>query len=134
MKPIHIALITESENATRLTSVIPASELMITGQFNHPQQVEDTANIHDIIVIDSEATSGSVLSTIKKLVSTVSHAKIIVICKNPEVQQVRKLIQAGVTGVILQDELSNRFTYIARTVYAGQIAISPTILKQLLAS
>jgi DNA-binding NarL/FixJ family response regulator len=134
MKPIHIALITESENDTRLTSIISPSELMITGQFNHPQQIEDNANIHDIIVIDSETVRESVLSTIKKLVSKVSHAKIIVICKNPEVQQVRTLIQAGVTGVILQDELSNRFTYIARTVYAGQIAISPTILKKLLVS
>ena len=133
MTLIHIALIADSENNVYLTSPLHASEFVISDRFNHPQQFEERANPHHIIVIDTEIAGMDVLSAIKMLISKSIQAKIIVICTKPDVHQAREWIQVGVTGIILRHEISSNFIYFVRTVYAGHIVISPVILKQLLA-
>lgn len=129
---MRIALMADSETNLYLTSVLFGAESTLIYRFNHPQQLEDDPRVYDIIIVDTTIQSLDVMSAIKSLLITSSQSKVIAICTEPNIEQARNLIRMGVTGVLLRNELTNSFTYLAQTVYAGRIVISPSILTQLL--
>ena len=133
MAYIRIAVILNSENDSLLSSKFCRSDLIIATQFNHPSEFEETTIAHDIIVVDTDISGINPLSAIKMLVQKSSHAKIIAICSKPDIKQTRSFLGAGVTGIFLRDEMTCGFAYIAKTVYAGHIVISPLILKAFIA-
>jgi len=133
MKLIRIALILNTNNNLQFASIFSPFDKIITSQFNHPQQFDETIYSPDIIVVDTDIAETSALGIIKMLIEKSPHAKIIAICTQPDVDQARALIKIGVTGIFLSNELTCGFAHVAKTIYMGRIVISPQILKQMIA-
>lgn len=136
MKPIRIMVVTDANNISSLKYVSHFPEMIVTLFLKHPQQLK-TSNIDwqcDIAIIDMPLTMIDMSDTINVLKQQHKDMEIIVICPQIDSHQARILINMGVKGILLKQELADNFIQYVQTVHAGKVVISPTILKELLAS
>jgi len=132
MKRIRIALMVSHQNENRFAPLLHRPEFVISGRYCHPRQFDERPESHDIIVVDTDIVGISAARAIEMILTKTSTSKVIAICTIPDIEQARTLIQVGVTGILLNHELTSRFAYTVRTVHAGHIVISPLIMKKFL--
>lgn len=134
MKPIQVALMVELCETKQLTTTSNSSG-MITSQFTHPKQFEESAADmrYDVIVVDITQDEFSHIDTIQLLSDIAPHAKIIVICPYPDGELADALIHMGATGILLRDEFFGDRAHFIRAVYTNRFVISPGVLRAFLA-
>jgi DNA-binding NarL/FixJ family response regulator len=130
MEMIRIALMTNSQSQFDLKCLLPLAELTIMSHFSHPQQF-GYVRPYDIIIVDTAWVEHMILDRVKTLRHDYSQAKIITISPYLDVEQSRQLMQMGVTGLLLHDELDDGFEHFVKEINSGRIVISPNILKEL---
>ncbi len=103
----------------------------LIGEFPAVQSAVESARFirPDFIVVDQEAIEGEFASFIRRVVSAMPHAKLLVLTWECSEQDIRASLRAGATGLLAKPEINNSFVSAIKRAASGERFLSGRLVR-----
>jgi DNA-binding NarL/FixJ family response regulator len=80
-------------------------------------------NVPACVVLGAERADRSAFDAVRRIRSRFEHASAVLVCRSATTTEVRRALELGVDGVVLNDDAEKALVAVVAVVYAGQVSV-----------